>query len=134
MVDSAALLKKRQTDSLANAKAAIVGGVMGALTRYYNAVQQGSTSRAREAYPNMSERELQYWQKYLESNDLKIVVERPSNIILSSGDSVADADYVLRVRYTDKSTKSSTTSPRLHRHATLARQGTRWQLTALSGP
>jgi predicted Ser/Thr protein kinase len=134
MVDSAALLKKRQTDSLANAKAAIVGGVMGALTRYYNAVQQGDMTRARDAYANMSEREQQYWQKYLECCDLKIVVERPSNIILSSGDSVADADVVLRVRYTDKSTKSSTTSPRLHRHATLARQGTRWQLTALSGP
>jgi serine/threonine-protein kinase len=132
MVDSAALVKKRQADSLANVKAALIGGVSSAITRYTNAVQQGDMAKAVEAYPNMSEREKTYWNNYLEHNELKIIVERPSNVVLSNRDSVADADVVLRVRYTDKTTKSVATSPRLHRHATLARQGTRWQLTSLA--
>jgi hypothetical protein len=131
MVDSVALLKKRQTDSLANVRSANIAGVTRAITSYTNAIQRGDMTAAHDAFPTMTEREQQYWQNYLNDNELKIVLERPRNIILSSRDSTADADIVLRVRYTNKSTKSTTTSPRLRRHAVLARQGTGWQLKEL---
>ena len=136
MVDSVRLARKRQADSLNNANRAISDRLLGAVTRYYNAIQQGDLPRAREAYPNMSERDQQYWLSNLERYDLRIIVEPPRNIILSGPDkTVADVELVLRVRYTDKSTKSSTTSPPLRRQATLSKQApTRWQLTSLSGP
>jgi hypothetical protein len=134
MVDSALQRKRFVAESTATANRAIGASVVRAITQFHNAVGRGDMARAREYFPNMSEREQQYWQNYLEKNELRIGVDPPSNIALSSHDSVADVDVVLRVRYTDKSTKSSTTSPPLRRHATLTKQGTRWQLTALSGP
>ncbi|MEO6525058.1 MAG: protein kinase [Gemmatimonadaceae bacterium] len=134
MVDTAQARARFVADSISNAKRTITASVLRAIRDYHNAVGRGDMGQARASFPNMSEREQQYWQNYLERNDLIIGVDPPSSILLSGHDSVADADIVLRVRYTDKSNRTSLTSPPLRRHATLAKQGTRWQLTALSGP
>ncbi|MEO8560670.1 MAG: hypothetical protein ABI601_01255, partial [bacterium] len=131
MVDTVALRAKQHDDSVTNAKRQIRDGLLGGISRYTNAVQQGDLVRARAAFPNMSDQEQRQWQNALEKFDLKIRVE-PSNIALSSHDSVANLDVVLRVQYIDKSTKQPTSARPNRRRATLVRQGSGWQLTALT--
>ncbi|HEV7990228.1 MAG TPA: serine/threonine-protein kinase [Gemmatimonadaceae bacterium] len=131
MVDTVAQRIRQQADSIANARRALTNGLLGGIRLYTSALQQGDMNRARAAFPNVSETEQRQWQSAMEKYDLKIRVGQPANIALSSHDSVASFNVVLQVQYIDKSTKQPT-SAQLRRRATLVRQGTGWQLTALT--
>jgi hypothetical protein len=132
MVDTAAMKAKLTADSLANARRALTSGLLGGITRFTNALQQGDLTRARAAFPNLPSQEQAQWQNALDKYNLKIRVEPPSRIELSGHDSVASLDVVLRVQYIDKTTRQPTSLPPSRRRATLVRQGTGWQLTALA--
>jgi len=132
MVDTAALRAKNFADSVTNARRALTAGLVGGITRFTNALQQGDLARARAAFPNLPTAEQTQWQNALEKYNLKIRVEPPSNIQLSGHDSVASVNVVLRVQYIDKNTKGTIALPPSRRRATLVRQGTGWQLTALA--
>ena len=133
MVDSAAMLAKLKADSTANARRALTSGLLGGITRFTNALQQGDLTRARDAFPNLPASEQTQWQNALEKYNLKIRVEnRSSRIELSNHDSVANLNVVLRVQYIDKNTKGTISLPPSRRRATLVRQGTGWQLTGLA--
>jgi hypothetical protein len=133
MVDSARRAEQLRRDSIANVRTAIRTSVLSAIRRYTQAIARGDLGAARAEFPNMSATEQQTWQTALEKYDLSIVIERAASIqpTLSQGDSVADLDLVLQVRYVDKRTSDPITS-KLPRHARLVRQGTGWQLDELT--
>ena len=128
MVDSGKTPEQQRKDSLAKIANDLRAGVVGAITRYTNAIQRGDLAAARAEYPRVPEDELRRWQSALEKYELKLRVERPGKIILSDRDLVADADVALIVQYVDRATKEVISTNRLPRHATLTKQRQRWQL------
>ena len=131
MVDTAAVAQQRRQDSIAQAKTAIQTAVTAAIKRYTDAIQAHDFTAARVAFPRVSPQELATWGSVLDKFDLKFVVERPRQIVLSDRNLVADADVVLRVQYIDRPTRSVYSTNRLLRHAILTKQSQSWQLDAL---
>jgi hypothetical protein len=129
MVDSAKLTEAARKDSVDRIRNALRDGVLSAIRSYTNAIQRGDIASARIAFPRVPENELALWQRQLERYDLRIRVELapPRQVTLSNRDLIADADVALIVTSVDKTTRETTTT-RLPRHATLTRQGQRWEL------
>jgi hypothetical protein len=131
MVDSAKLAEQAK-DSLERMRGrALQAGVVAAIRRYTDAIQRGDLAAARAAFPRVEEAELSRWQTALERYTLRFRVEPPQQIALSDRDLVADTDVALVVQYVDKTTREVISTNRLPRHATLTKQGQRWQLDAL---
>ena len=131
MVDTAAVAQQRRQDSIAQARTAIQTAVTAAIKRYTDAIQARDFTAARAAFPRVSPQELATWGSVLDKFDLKFVVERPRQIVLSDRNLFADADIVLRVQYIDRATRGVYSTNRLQQHATLTKQGQDWQLDAL---
>jgi len=130
MVDSNRLAEQTRKDSLARIRSEVRNGVAAAIRIYTNAIQRGDLADARAVFPRVEENELRRWQSALEKYDLKFRVDPPARVTLSMNNLVADADVTLIVTYVDRTTKEATTTP-LPRHATLTKQGQRWQLDVL---
>jgi len=127
MVDSTKLAEQVRKDSIARLRNELRNSVAAAIRSYTNAIQRGDLADARAVFPAVEENELRRWQNALEKNDLKFRVDPPATVSLSMNNLVADADVTVIVTYVDRTTKETTTT-RLPRHATLTRQGQRWQL------
>ncbi|HKP14546.1 MAG TPA: serine/threonine-protein kinase, partial [Gemmatimonadaceae bacterium] len=130
MVDTSKLAEQAKKDSVANAQRALNSAVATGIRAYTNAIQRGDLAEARVAFPRVDEAELTRWQSALEKYDIRIRVDAPRSVQLSGG-VVADADVTLVVEYIDRTTKAPVSTNRLPRHATLTKQGSRWQLDAL---
>jgi hypothetical protein len=127
MVDSA----KMHEDSIANAAKSLQNAVVSVVRRYASALQSGEKSAARTVFPKATDGDLQTWDAARGQYDLKFSVESPSKVRLSMNNLVADVDFMLQVKYIDRATKSTYITNRLPRHATLTRQGQRWQIETL---
>jgi hypothetical protein len=132
MVDTAARAQQLRKDSIANARNAIQAAVLTAIRQYAMAVQSGDTAAARTVFPNVSSRELGSWDNARQKYDLKLAVVQPRQAKMSMNNLVADVDFILQVRYIDRATRGVYNSTVLPRHATLTKQGQRWQLDALT--
>jgi hypothetical protein len=130
MVDSTKLADQARKDSLDKIRNALRDGVLSAIRRYTNAIQKGDIAAARTAFPRVPENELALWQRQLERSDVRIRVELapPRQVVLSTNDLIADANIDLVVQLVDRTTRDVLTTNRLPRHATLTRQGQRWEL------
>jgi serine/threonine-protein kinase len=129
MVDSSRL----REDSIANAAKALQNAAISAVRRYATALQSGDKTAAREVFPTVTDRELQRWDDAREKFDLRFsVVAPPSRVRLTMNNLVADLDFFLQVQYIDRATRSVYNTNRLARHATLIRQGQRWQIDKLN--
>jgi hypothetical protein len=129
MVDSSRL----REDSIANAAKALQNAAISAVRRYATALQSGDKTAAREVFPTVTDRELQRWDDAREKFDLRFsVVAPPSKVRLTMNNLVADLDFFLQVQYIDRATRSVYNTNRLARHATLIRQGQRWQIDKLN--
>jgi len=128
MVDSA----KMRTDSIANAAKTLQNAVVGVVRNYARALQSGDKAAARGVFPNATERDLNAWDSAREKYDLAFTVASPSRVRLSMNNLVADLDFMLQVQFIDRTTRSVYSTSKLPRHATLTKQGQRWQLEKLS--
>ena len=128
MVDSARLAEQARKDSAASIRNALRSSIVAAITRYTSAIQRGDFAAARSAFPRVPEDELTRWQNTLERYDVRLRVIPPQQIALTESDLVADADVTLEVRLLDRTTKAEISRNPTQRHATLTRQGQRWQL------
>jgi serine/threonine protein kinase len=131
MVDTVKLAEQARRDSLARIRSDVRNGVAAAIRSYTNAIQRGDLASARAAFPRVEENELRRWQNTLEKFDLRLRVEPPAAVTLSMNNLVADADVTILVTQIDRTTKESITTP-LPRHASLTKQGQRWELYALT--
>jgi len=130
MVDSARLAEEARKDSAERIRNTLRDGVLSAIRSYTNAIQKGDIPAARAAFPGVPETELALWQKQLERYDLRMRMDLapPRQVVLSDHDLFADANVDLVVQYVDRTTRDVVSTTRLRRHATLTRQGQRWQL------
>jgi serine/threonine protein kinase len=131
MVDTLKLAEQARRDSLARIRSDVRNGVAAAIRSYTNAIQRGDFASARAAFPRVEENELRRWQNTLEKFDLRFRVDPPATVTLSLKNLQADADVTILVTQIDRTTKETITTP-LPRHATLLKQGQRWQLDALT--
>jgi hypothetical protein len=127
MVDSA----KMHADSVANAAKTLQTTVVSVVKRYATALQSDNKAAAREVFPKATDRDLQSWDAARGQYDVRFSVESPSKVRLSMNNLVADLDFMLQVKYIDRATKSTYNTNRLPRHATLTKQGQRWQIETL---
>jgi eukaryotic-like serine/threonine-protein kinase len=130
MTDSTKTPEQLKKDSLDRMRRALGAGVVAAITRYTNAIQQGDFAAARTAFPGVPQEELTRWERLLERYELRFRVVRPQQIALSNRDLFADADVDIVMESIDRTTRERTTS-RLLRHATLSKQRQSWQLEVL---
>jgi len=124
MVDSA----KMRADSVANAAKTLQSAVVSVVRNYARALQSGDKAAARSVFPSATDRDVNAWDAARGQYDLRFSVEAPGKVRLSMNNLVADVDFMLQVKYIDRATKSVYNTNRLPRHATLTRQGQRWQI------
>jgi eukaryotic-like serine/threonine-protein kinase len=126
MVDSAKLADARRDSLARSARLALRAGVVAAITRYTNAIQQGDLAAAQRAFPSVPENELRSWRNALERFELKIRVNAPREVTLTDN-VIATADVRLDVQYTERTTREVVTNRQIRR-ATLSKQRQAWQL------
>jgi serine/threonine protein kinase len=129
MVDTARL----RADSIANATKTLQNAVISTVRRYADALQSGDKAAARTVFPNATDRDLSSWDTARGQYDLRFSVASPSRVRFSDHNLIADLDFMLQVQYIDRATRSVYNTNRLPRHATLTKQGQRWQIDKLSG-
>ena len=131
MMDTARRADSLRRDSIANANRALQNVVVGALRNYARALQSGDKPAARGIFPKATDRDLNAWDSAREKYDLAFSVASPSRVRLSMNNLVADLDFMLQVQFIDRTTRSVLSTNKLPRHATLTKQGQRWQLETL---
>jgi hypothetical protein len=131
MVDTLKSAEQLRADSIATANKALQNAVVSVIRRYATALEKDDKTAARSAFPNATDRDLASWDAAREKFDLKFSVASPSRVRLSMNNLVADLDFMLQVQYIDRTTRGVYSTSKLARHATLTKQGQRWQLEAL---
>jgi serine/threonine-protein kinase len=131
MVDTLKTAEQLRADSIANANKAQQAAILSVVRRYANALQRDDRAAARAEFPSATDRELASWEDARQKFDLKFSVASPSRVRLSLNNLVADLDFLLQVQLIDRTSRGVYSTSRVARHATLTRQGQRWQLQTL---
>jgi hypothetical protein len=102
---------------------------LGAFTR---AIASGDVGLLRGAYPGLSGDQEKRWTTFFaQSEKIKVVSVGYGKPVIKGN--VADVDFTVGVSYDLRSSKTPMTSI-LQNHATLEKQGTGWQIKAITSP
>ena len=133
MVDTARMsaraLEKHLRDSAARAVAAGTGAVRAPIARFARAIETGSVAALRVAYPGMTSKQQDTWDRQIFSKAEQISTRVEFGAIHVSGDT-AEVDFTVMMNMLIKDTRLPITSP-YRQHATLVRTGRAWQIAAL---
>jgi hypothetical protein len=128
VVDSAALRARRARRDSIRAAEAKPGSVSAAISRYARAIESGSVNTLKEAYPNLTPQQQEYWETnvFAKAERIRASVR---DVQIKQGGNTAQADFTVNVAYNYKT--ASPGSFRLQQHAQLVKTPRGWQITEI---
>jgi serine/threonine protein kinase len=134
VVDSAKLkarlARSKEQDSLRHAFTQELEAARAPIVRYAKAIESGSISSLRSAFPGLTAQEQEQWEKnFFERAERIDATVHWGDTKVGRDTTEADFSLVLKVLYKGTRQPISTNIPR---HATLARNGSAWQIVALN--
>jgi hypothetical protein len=132
-VDSAAIrariAQRREADSLARLAEAVPTPVKDAIARYANAIESLSVDKLKEAYPNLTSKQQEMWEKSVFGIATSVNTSVRYGAITKT-DEKADVDFTLNVsfRYANGTRGSM---PPQRQHATLLKTPSGWQIVEI---
>ena len=102
--------------------------VEGTIARYADAIESGTITRLKDAYPGLSDVQQKYWETSVFARATKIRA-RVADLKTKTDDDDAEVDFrlIVRFEYADGQVANST----LEQHALLKRTATGWQIASI---
>jgi serine/threonine-protein kinase len=132
-VDSAAIrariAKRAQAESLARLADAVPTPVRDAIARYANAIESMRVDRLKEAYPNLTPKQQEYWDKSVFGIATSVNTSVTYGVV-SNTDEKAEVDFTLHVSFRYANGTRGSIPPQ-RQHATLLKTPSGWQIVEI---